>query len=486
MRFVKMHGIGNDYVYVDAVSQPALAERPDLSEIARRISDRHTGVGSDGLILVCEPAAGTRAHVRMRMFNSDGSESEMCGNGVRCVAKFAHDRLGIRNRPMLVETGRGVLSIDYETAGGRLTRATVDMGEPILDLRSVPVEESALGAAFEHGERAVVLGPGAPNDGEDRWVGSFVSMGNPHAVFFDSANARLRAGGLERLELDRIGPRIERHRAFPRRVNAHFVCIQTRAEATMRTWERGAGATMACGTGACAVLVAGVRTGRLDRRALLHLPGGDLVIEWPEQTNRVLMTGPAEDICEGEWTLPTEVPQVVWTHHPEIRTPRLLLRACTLEDAPRIAELAGAKEIAATTLLIPHPYTLRDATSWIATHQTALERGEAVNYAITMSGELVGMIGLRIQRAHQRAELGYWVGVPYWGRGIATEAARALVMHGFDRLGLRRIYAYHFAGNPASGRVLQKAGMKPEGVQIGHIIKNGVPQDDVMYGIVRG
>lgn len=305
MRFVKMHGIGNDYVYIDACSTDAarsIAERADLPEIARRISDRHRGVGSDGLILVCAPSAGAQAHVRMRMFNADGSESEMCGNGVRCVAKFAHDRLGIRVSPMRIETGRGVLSIAFETREGNLTSATVDMGEPILDPAQVPFDEARLATAAgmpgSHGiERVVHVGDAGP------WVGSCASMGNPHAVFFDAANPVLRGDGLARLRIENLGPRIETHAAFPRRVNAHFVLVHSPREATMRTWERGAGATQACGTGACAVLVAGVRTGRLDRRASLHLPGGDLSIVWDEETNHVFMTGPAEEVFEGEWNV---------------------------------------------------------------------------------------------------------------------------------------------------------------------------------------
>ena len=295
MRFVKMHGIGNDYVYLDAYNEPALAERADLPELARRVSDRHTGIGSDGLILVCRPSqGGPGAHVRMRMFNSDGSESEMCGNGVRCVAKFAHDRLGTRERPMRVETGRGVLAIDYEVEGGRLARATVDMGEPIQELERVPVrvEESAW-----HREHYVcVEAPfGAP------CIGVCVSMGNPHFVLFSDENEALFEKGIDALELGRIGPQIERHAAFPRRINVHVVTVASRGEARMRTWERGAGITMACGTGACAVLVAGVLTGRLDREALLHLPGGDLTIRWKEASNHVFMTGPATDVFEGEW-----------------------------------------------------------------------------------------------------------------------------------------------------------------------------------------
>ena len=300
MRFVKMHGIGNDYVYLDAVTDPTIAGRRDLPELARRISDRHRGVGGDGLILVCRPSGtgGTpAAHVRMRMFNSDGSESEMCGNGVRCVAKFAHDRLGVQANPMLVETGAGALSIAYETAAGRLVRATVDMGEPILDLAKVPVDVGAL--VFGGVEHLYSLETDAEESGA--WAGAFVSMGNPHAVFFDAQNARLRDNGLHTLDIRRIGPRIESHPAFPNRVNAHFVTVQSPREATMRTWERGAGATLACGTGACAVAVVGARLGLLERRVTLHLPGGDLVIEWDAATDHVRMTGPATDVFEGDW-----------------------------------------------------------------------------------------------------------------------------------------------------------------------------------------
>jgi diaminopimelate epimerase len=296
MRFVKMHGIANDYIYLDAVGEPGLESRGDLAELARRMSDRHRGVGSDGLILVCR-ATVADADVRMRMFNADGSESEMCGNGVRCVAKFAHDHLGVRARPMRVQTGRGVLPIEYRTQDGVLIEATVDMGEPILDLARIPVDESKLAWGREHSWGVEVT--------QDRCeVATFVSMGNPHAVVFEPQHSKKRDLSVEELralDLDRIGPLFERHEAFPRRINVHFVAAQSRREATMRTWERGSGITMACGTGACAVLVAGVLTGRLDREALLHLPGGELRIAWDQKTNHVLMTGPATEVFEGEW-----------------------------------------------------------------------------------------------------------------------------------------------------------------------------------------
>jgi len=297
--FVKMHGIGNDYVYVDAITH-AEREELDLPELSRRVSDRHRGIGSDGLILLCQPRDPAN-HVRMRMFNADGSESEMCGNGIRCVAKFAHDRLGVTRAPMRVETGQGVLAIEFEVgADGKVTVATVDMGRPELTLENVPVAPDEL-AWRNDTHSCIEIGP----DRVDALIFTPVSMGNPHAVVFADENAALFAAGLDAIDLARVGPRVEHHAAFPRRVNAHFVAIHSRNEATMRTWERGSGATLACGTGACAVAVAGALTDRLARECLLHLPGGDLTIRWDETSDHVFMTGPAEDSFEGVWLQPT-------------------------------------------------------------------------------------------------------------------------------------------------------------------------------------
>ncbi len=297
MRFIKMHGLGNDYVYLEAFSRPALARRPDLSALARAVSDRHRGVGSDGLILVCRPVGAARhAHVRMRMFNADGSESEMCGNGVRCVAKFAHDRLQIRENPMRVQTGRGTLEIGYTTHRGKLTEATVDMGEPILDRKRLGYRKREV--AWDDG---LYVGLEAL---ATCFAATLVSMGNPHAVIFQDPLNKQRdfdAASLRDLDLARIGPSLEHHRAFANRANIHLVAVHSHREATMRTWERGSGITQACGTGACAVLVAGVLTQRLARRAVVHLPGGDLRLHWNDATNRVLMTGPATEVFEGEW-----------------------------------------------------------------------------------------------------------------------------------------------------------------------------------------
>ena len=281
MRFTKMHGIGNDYVYVDCVRQKPPA---DPAALARAVSDRHFGVGSDGLILI---GPSERADARMRMFNADGSESEMCGNGIRCVAKFVHDH-GIATKPHLkIETGRGVLSLDLEVQNGKAVRVRVNMGEPILESAKIPTTL-----------------PGDPPvnvllDLVGWWFDvTCVSMGNPHAVVY---------AGDEFFRTDRrdlvaeLGPKIEHHDAFPRRVNAHFVKVHSPGEVTMRTWERGSGITLACGTGACAVCVAGVLTGRTARKLLAHLPGGDLELEWSEADNCVHMTGPATEVFTGEW-----------------------------------------------------------------------------------------------------------------------------------------------------------------------------------------
>lgn len=289
MRFIKMHGIGNDYVYVNGFTEHVA----DPAALARAVSHRHFGIGSDGLILVLP---SDTADVRMRMFNADGSESEMCGNGVRCVARFAHDRLGIRSRPMRVETGRGILPIDYATRDGRLIEATVDMGEPILDLPEIPVDESQLAFNGARHHWGLELSDGTTE------IATFVSMGNPHAVVFERQGSHaITLEELRTIDLHHVGPLVEHHKAFPRRINVHYVAVHNRREATMRTWERGSGITQACGTGACAVLAAGVLTGRLDREAHLYLPGGDLRISWHADTNHLLMTGPATEVFSGEW-----------------------------------------------------------------------------------------------------------------------------------------------------------------------------------------
>lgn len=281
MRFTKMHGAGNDYVYVDCVTGPTPADPPAVS---RAVSDRHFGIGSDGLILICKSDI---ADARMRMFNADGSEAEMCGNGIRCVAKYVYDH-GLARKPKLaVETGRGVLTVDVEVTQDKVSRVTVDMGEPILTAADIPTTlpgDPPINAALEAGGHPFAV--------------TAVSMGNPHAtVYVGDEFFRAEPRDL----VVELGPKLEHHPAFPRRVNVHFVKVHSPNEVTMRTWERGSGITLACGTGACAVCVAGVLTGRTGRKLLAHLPGGDLELEWSEANNHVYMTGPATEVFSGEW-----------------------------------------------------------------------------------------------------------------------------------------------------------------------------------------
>jgi len=276
VRFTKMHGLGNDYVYVNCFEEQV----DEPAAVARAISDRHFGVGGDGLILILP---SDEADVRMRMFNADGSEGQMCGNGIRCLAKYAFEHGLAEANPMRVETAAGVKTIDLDVdEAGKVTAATVDMGEPILDPSRIPVnipQKRIVDLPIRTSTRALKM--------------TCVSMGNPHAVIY--------IDDLQAVPLEEIGPELENHPLFPQRVNAHFVRADSQEEVTMRTWERGSGATLACGTGASAVCVAGVLTGRSGRTITAHLPGGDLRLQWRRQDNHVYMTGPAVEVFSGQW-----------------------------------------------------------------------------------------------------------------------------------------------------------------------------------------
>jgi len=281
MRFTKMHGIGNDYVYVNGFEERV----DDPAALATRIADRHFGVGGDGLILIL-PVTDRLADARMRMFNADGSEAQMCGNGVRCVAKYVHDH-GISDaNPLRIETAAGIKIIDLQLDdAGRVAAATVDMGQPVLTPADIPVK-IARGQVVD--SRLIV--------GVHNFQMTCVGMGNPHAVMF--------VDDLKAVPLEEVGPKVERHPLFPQRVNAHFVQVRSPQEVSMRTWERGSGVTLACGTGASAVCVAGVLTGRTERDVLIHLPGGDLNLRWREDDDHVYMTGPATEVFSGDWPGP--------------------------------------------------------------------------------------------------------------------------------------------------------------------------------------
>jgi diaminopimelate epimerase len=278
MKFTKMHGAGNDYVYVDCFNQDI---PEDVADLARVISHRHFGVGGDGLICIRPSEV---ADARMQMLNADGSESEMCGNGIRCVAKFVYDHDIARKKTMQIETGAGVLDLELSTGENDLvTEVTVDMGPPELDAPKIPTTLAQSGQVIDHsvefaGQQVAV---------------TCVSMGNPHCiVFVEKATDELVLG---------LGPKIETDPRFPNRTNVEFIEVISPTEVRQRTWERGSGETWACGTGASAVCVAGVLTGRTQRKILNHLLGGDLTLQWDEASNHVMMTGGATEVFSGDW-----------------------------------------------------------------------------------------------------------------------------------------------------------------------------------------
>lgn len=278
--FTKMEGIGNDYVYINGF----VSAVDDADALARKISDRHFGVGSDGLVLILP---SQRADVRMRMFNADGSEAEMCGNASRCVGKFAWDNGLVRHNPFTLETGAGIKQVELRFSGDEVVGARVDMGKPVLDPPLIPVAEAA-------GSAPMVSVP--ISIGNEEYKFTAVSMGNPHAVVFMEH--------IDQLPLTQLGPQFEHHPYFPRRTNTEFVEVLSRDRIKMRVWERGAGETLACGTGACAALVASVLNGLVNREADVELLGGTLHIAWDEQTDHVFMAGPARTVFTGDYILP--------------------------------------------------------------------------------------------------------------------------------------------------------------------------------------
>lgn len=273
MRFTKMHGIGNDYVYVNCFE-----EGVDCPEkLSVRISDRHKGIGSDGLVLIMPSEV---ADFQMRMFNPDGSEAQMCGNASRCVGKYVYDKGLTQKTQLSLETKAGIKYLELYTENGKVNRVCVDMGEPILNSKEIPV--------IDLGEQVINV---AVDFEPERYEITCVSMGNPHAIIFTT--------DIKDLGLEFIGKKIELSKLFPERTNVEFVEIISPQKANVRVWERGTGETQACGTGACAVLVAGVLNGCLDPKATIALPGGELQIEWNRQNNHVYMTGEAVTVFEG-------------------------------------------------------------------------------------------------------------------------------------------------------------------------------------------
>lgn len=275
MKFTKMQGLGNDYVYVNGFEERI--ENP--SEMAVKVSNRNFGVGSDGLILI-NPSE--KADFEMEMYNADGSRGEMCGNGIRCVAKYVYD-YGLTDKTHIsVETLGGIKYLDLTVEDGKVVLVRVDMGSPILTPAQIPVIADEVEAV------AVPI-----LVDETEYQMTCVSMGNPHAVIF--------MDDIEHLEIEKIGPKFEHHERFPNRVNTEFVKVLDRQTASMRVWERGSGETLACGTGACAVAVACILGGYTENKVTVKLLGGDLLIEWDREQNKIYMTGPAEVVFDGVW-----------------------------------------------------------------------------------------------------------------------------------------------------------------------------------------
>mgnify|MGYP000089221604 CR=1 FL=1 len=274
IKFTKMQGLGNDYVYIDAINQKIENE----SSLAQFVSNRHFGIGSDGLILICSSKI---ADFKMRMFNSDGSEAEMCGNGIRCVGKFVYDK-GLTNKTTLkIETLAGVKELKLNLKEGKVDKVRVDMGEPILEAERIPVvssEKIVRNLKLEIEEREFNF--------------TCISMGNPHAITFVES--------VENFKVEKYGSKIEINDKFPQKTNVEFIEIVNKNYIKMRVWERGSGETLACGTGACASAVAGIINDLIERKVTVQLLGGILEIEWNEEDNHVYMTGPAVTVYEGE------------------------------------------------------------------------------------------------------------------------------------------------------------------------------------------
>ena len=293
MKIIKMHGIGNDYVYVNGFD----TEVSDPPALARKISDRHFGVGGDGLIIIQPPSNG-EADCRMEMYNADGSRAQMCGNGIRCVGKFVRDHGIVTGDRVRVETDSGLLELQLRTAPSpdgvsrTVESVTVDMGEPRWAQRDLPArvtddpEAPALRIPLE------VAGMGT-------FEVSLISTGNPHCVVRLGADQPL-GGDVDALDLATIGPRFENHPAFPERINTEFIVVRNRGEIDLRVWERGSGETLACGTGACAAVVACHLNGWTKGEVVVHLRGGELQVNYDEASGHVFMTGPATEVFSAE------------------------------------------------------------------------------------------------------------------------------------------------------------------------------------------
>lgn len=275
MKFTKMQGIGNDYVYVDCTKENKI-ENP--AELSKKVSNRHFGIGSDGLILI---ENSNVADFKMAIYNADGSQAEMCGNGIRCVAKFVFDKGLINKENITIETLAGIKQLKLSTENGKVKKVRVDMGEPILEAKKIPVisdKNPVIDLQLQAADKT--------------FTATCVSMGNPHAITF--------VNNVEEFDVEKYGKILEIKKEFPKHSNIEFVELIEKNNIKMRVWERGSGETLACGTGSCASVVACILNNKTERKVNVHLLGGTLEIEWNKQNNHVYMEGPAEIVFEGE------------------------------------------------------------------------------------------------------------------------------------------------------------------------------------------
>jgi len=282
--FIKMHGLGNDFILIDCINK-LFGDSSFLSYLAKKLCDRNFGIGADGLILILP---SSKADLRMRIFNYDGSEAQMCGNGIRCFAKYAYENKLVLKNKFTVETLAGIITpelIFQDLKNKKVLRIKVDMGIPKLRRREIPM----IGE-----DTPTVVGERLKINSEQTFKITCVSMGNPHCITF--------VDDVQSIPVDKIGPKIENHSLFPEKTNAEFIQVINNKELNFRVWERGVGETLACGTGACAALVASVLNKKTDREATIHLPGGDLDIRWADDEH-IYMTGPAELVFKGEMTI---------------------------------------------------------------------------------------------------------------------------------------------------------------------------------------
>lgn len=276
--FVKMQGLGNDFILIDCLSKP-LGDSSFLSYLAKKLCNRNFGIGADGLILILP---SSKADLRMRIFNYDGSEAQMCGNGIRCFAKYAYENKLVSKNKFTVETLAGIITPELTITNNKILGVKVNMGTPKLRRREIPMNGK---------DTSTVVNETLKINPEQTFKITCVSMGNPHCITF--------VNDVQSIPVDEIGPKIENHPLFPEKTNVEFIQVLNKQEINFRVWERGVGETMACGTGACAALVAAVLNKKTDREATIHLPGGDLDIQWADN-GHVYMTGPAELVFRGE------------------------------------------------------------------------------------------------------------------------------------------------------------------------------------------